>query len=117
MSENNENEMRKALEKAAIEWDKESTDDQFASEVFDDGFKRAWAHQQVKIDSLQQEIERLRQFVIGAPVVNTIVPPDKFIERKMQEQIKAKVPSIFSKPCSVCCSRDCNGGCISDGND
>jgi len=34
--------MREALEKAAIEWDKESPDDQFASEVFDDGFKRGW---------------------------------------------------------------------------
>jgi hypothetical protein len=58
MSDNNEIEMRKALEKAAIEWDKESPDDQFASEVFDDGFKRAWEHQQSRIAQLESQLEQ-----------------------------------------------------------
>ena len=51
--------MRAALEKAAIEWDKESPSDQFASEVFDDGFKRAWDHQQSRIKELESQVSGL----------------------------------------------------------
>lgn len=50
--------MKAALEKAAIEWDKESPDDQFAIEIFDDGFKRGW---KAALEALQAENAELKE--------------------------------------------------------